>query len=404
MSFEERLQTFFEYVFGDCTGYLAIGNDIKSDFQGNAYFAYPAELPQALQYIENKKALGNVWFCNQLLKGKTRSKTNVIDQATFIWADLDECHPSKMLLEPSMVIESSTNRYQAIWKLKEPIDPLEAEELSRRIYLAHKKDGVDKCWNLARLLRIPFTHNYKYLDTPPVHVKHAHDTVYEPSDFDLYPPTEEGLELTIKIPDTFPQKPPEEILDKVRARVSPAAWQYLAVAPKEDWSGALWHLIRALQEAGLSNDEVFVVTASCPVNKYKRDNNPKWDQYLWRDIVKASNTKVEFDDYDKEDVDVELLSDLDRYEVENTSSVIDMYVEWASKRTDSPVQYHTSAAFMVLSCLLAGTTRVSSSIGNIAPNLWMLILGETTITRKSTAMKLARDLVMDIDPMALLAY
>ena len=49
---------------------------------------------------------------------------------------------------------------------------------------------------------------------------------------------------------------------------------------------------------------------------------------------------------------------------------------------------------MILSCLLAGATRIESSIGNIATNLWMMVLGETTITRKSTAMKMARDTVM----------
>ena len=117
---DERLQTFFEYIFGDCTGFLCIGNDVKKNFQGNKYFAYPTELEAAIRHIESKKILGNVWFCNQLLTDKTRSKSNVIDQATFLWADLDECPPNKMLIEPTIVIESSPKRYQGIWKLKEP--------------------------------------------------------------------------------------------------------------------------------------------------------------------------------------------------------------------------------------------------------------------------------------------
>src|SRR6201999_3023795 len=37
------------------------------------------------------------------------------------------------------------------------------------------------------------------------------------------------------------------------------------------------------------------------------------------------------------------------------------------------------------------------------PNLWFMILGDTTLTRKTTAMDLAVDLLMDVDPDVILA-
>ena len=400
---EDRLRTFFEEIFGQQRGYLSLGYDVKGVFKGNRYFDYPNDLPKAIQFIMENRTVGNVWFCNQLLKHKKRVKSSVIDQCTFIWADLDECPPQTLPLPPTIVIRSSPGHFQGIWMLAEPIPPAEAEEISHRIYAAHKDDGVDKCWNLARLMRIPFTYNHKYDEIPEVVVDSVHTTNYTSESFDVFPEIDETVDFEIKLPASFPQESPEEILAKVKSRVSPTAWEYLRVAPAKDWSSALWHLIKSLQETGLSNEEVFVVTAKCPVNKYVRDKNPAWKEYLWRDICKAAVAVEDFGFTKEERMKPEILTPLERTQVEAVSSIIDSYVEWASLKTDAPLEYHTSGAFMLLSCLLSSAVRVESSIGNIPTNLWMLILGETTITRKSTAMKLARDIVMEIDPGALLA-
>jgi hypothetical protein len=56
-----------------------------------------------------------------------------------------------------------------------------------------------------------------------------------------------------------------------------------------------------------------------------------------------------------------------------------------------------------LSTLLAGSVKLPTRYGSILPNLWFMILADTTLTRKSTAMDLAMDLVLEIDETLLLA-
>jgi hypothetical protein len=53
--------------------------------------------------------------------------------------------------------------------------------------------------------------------------------------------------------------------------------------------------------------------------------------------------------------------------------------------------------------LLSGRVELPTSFGTIAPNLWFMILADTTLTRKSTAMDLSIDLLVDIDPDAIMA-
>jgi len=58
---------------------------------------------------------------------------------------------------------------------------------------------------------------------------------------------------------------------------------------------------------------------------------------------------------------------------------------------------------MLLACLLAGSLRLPTSYGTVVPNLWFMILADTTLTRKTTAMDIAVDLIVEIDPDAILA-
>jgi len=84
-------------------------------------------------------------------------------------------------------------------------------------------------------------------------------------------------------------------------------------------------------------------------------------------------------------------------------SFIERYVDWAKQVGDAAVQYHEAGAFTALSTLLAGSVRLLTRYGSIQPNLWFMILADTTLTRKSTALDLAMDIVLEINPDLLLA-
>jgi hypothetical protein len=70
------------------------------------------------------------------------------------------------------------------------------------------------------------------------------------------------------------------------------------------------------------------------------------------------------------------------------------YVQYAKDCTDAPHEYHEAYAVMLLSLLTQGLRLdVSTTPGGLRTNLYMLIYGKSSIMRKSTAMKLAKDVL-----------
>ena len=102
-----------------------------------------------------------------------------------------------------------------------------------------------------------------------------------------------------------------------------------------------------------------------------------------------------------------VVSDLMTPEEEELASqqegFVEEYIEWASSLGDAATQYHQAGAFTILSALLSGRVTLPTSYGPVVPNLWFMILGDTTLTRKSTAMDIATDLLEEVDPDAILA-
>jgi hypothetical protein len=75
---------------------------------------------------------------------------------------------------------------------------------------------------------------------------------------------------------------------------------------------------------------------------------------------------------------------------------IEEYAEWASGVTDAPQQYHRATGAIILSTILVPHLVLETSYGEIKPNLWMMMLAGTTVTRKSTSMDLAMKLLDDV--------
>jgi DNA-binding TFAR19-related protein (PDSD5 family) len=170
-----------------------------------------------------------------------------------------------------------------------------------------------------------------------------------------------------------------------------------------DWSAILWREIMICVEAGMEREEVFVVAASSKVNKYARDNRPI--RHLWADVLKAWNSKAAFATIAGElDYQLEFPILVTEDEYENLpQTFLDDYVEWGVEATDATPQYHELSGAILLSAILADGIHVKTSFGKIIPNLWGLILGESTLTRKTTAMRMAMDFVTELDSECLLA-
>jgi hypothetical protein len=356
------------------------------------------------EYVERSKYSGNVYFCPQLLSEPRRTKANV-SRATCAWADLDTCHPRVLLVRPTIALETSPNRYQAFWAFEEPRDPTEGESVSRRIAYHHSDEGADRSgWDLTQLLRIPGTRNFKYGDgvtAPEVKVLEARDVKYRLSDFSRYPQAEGYEHLEIPFPDELIVQDGRAILDAHRFQLSGHAYT-LFEAPVEEGkrSDALFRLEMLCAEAGMTPDQTFQVARDAACNKWTDE-----PELLWKDVCRAFANHKQNEQLGRmpHRAEPDLISEQEVLDMESTPCFVERYVAWAKSLGDAAPQYHQASAFVILSSLLAGSIVLPTSFGDLVPNIWVMVLADTTLSRKTTAMNIAVDLLDEIDSSLMMA-
>jgi hypothetical protein len=397
------------HLFGQETGFVCIAFILagKKDFK-EEFHHWPEDRDKIDERINLFEQTHNVYFCPQLLSRPKRIKDNVAI-CTCAWSDLDECHPSNCVVRPTATVETSPNRYQAYWAFEEPLDPYDAESLSKRIAYYHAFQGADTSgWDLTQLMRVPATHNRKpdYDDVTVRLLDHRPDK-YRKEDFAKYPILAETTEEENELPGDLPDFTGEELLTKYDHELAPQVYLHWANVPDkgQDWSKVLWNLNMFCFEAGLTKQEVFIIADSSACNKFKRDRPHDYQKSLWKDVCKAwvryqENLKLVAP---PEQFMRPLLLDRERESLEGFSTFVEDYIAWASSLGDAAPQYHQAGAFIILSALLSGSVQLPTSFGTMKPNLWFMILADTTLTRKSTAMDIAMDLLEEVDSSTILA-
>jgi hypothetical protein len=407
---------FFEFIFGELDGYLCLvtidrskGDDAKTVRQ--KFYEYPDEIDSAIEFINKKSVNVDVYFAPFLMTQARRTKEDIVETPV-VWSDGDTCPIDSLLIEPSAVVRTSPGKHHFYWKLDPVESPDVGEYLSKKVAYYHAEEGMDKSgWDLTQLLRVPGTFNHKTVPPQPVSkaiiIKHA---IYREDDFKEYPDVEYTNKMVsleeLEIPDTTP----EEIFEKYSTELSPRAYDLYVEIPVGEWSRQLWELELTLFEAGVTKEEVFVVGKEAACNKYARDN--RGDLPLWKEVQRAEAhvnerkekpPEIEPDRAVYKMVPPKLLNDQERESVKEDVTFVEEYTTWAKTLGDAAPQYHPAGAFVILSTLLSGTVKLPTSFGTVVPNLWFMILADTTLTRKSTAMDNATDLLMEIDDDLLLA-
>lgn len=409
------LNGFFNSVFGRThkTGYVCIAllEPGKRELHEH-FFEWPARADKMKAFIVDSTEGYNVYFCPQLLSSRRRKKETVT-ACPAAWADLDDCQPHELLVPPTVLIETSLGRHQALWVFESEVTPEAAEEVSRRIAYYHAESGADKSgWDLTQLLRVPGTRNLKNPDTQLfVDLKKINRTAYRLEDFNAYPESQLTPKAHIPIPkeNELPTQEPLDLLQARRDKMHPGIFDLYSREPelgefKEGWSGALWKLIMYMFEAGFERNEVFYVCKTAACNKYIRDGRPP--EELWNDVCRGYfkyQERINTVFIPELTIRTDLLSAEEEESVRGKETFVDRYIKWASGLGDAAGQYHQAGAFIILSALLAGKVVLPTSFGNVVPNLWFMILADTTITRKSTAMDIATDLLIEVDPEAIMA-
>lgn len=400
---------FFEYLFDGQQGYACVcvapGKHARRYFTQN-FFLWPSQKDELLTFIERTGSQKNLWFCVNLFDKAERTKEHALP-GDIVWADLDTCNPADIEPAPNVVIESSPGRFQTIWKVDTTLPPEQAEEYSKRIAYAYNENGADiSGWDITQLLRVPFSSNLKYDTKPQVKLANAIEKPYTIDEFEqLDQVSSNGASLgeISDAPDleTLPQ--PELIIYKYSANLKKTAFESLyTVEPNrnDDWSKLLWRLINVCLEAGMSVEETFAIAESAGCNKYKRDNRPA--SYLWRDVLKAESSQSKLTLVTAKFAPLQIPELVSKTDCSRT--FIDTYGEWATSATDALPSYHDVTAFILLSSFLAGGLYLKTNyVAKFIPNLWALILGDSTLTRKTTAMRMGIDMIMEIDDEIILA-
>lgn len=347
------------------------------------------------------KQTHNVYFGVNLLSIPRRKKENAIPQAV-LWADLDTCKPSQVEVPPQLVIESSEGRYHGVWFLQETLDPLVAENLSKRIAYKYHNLGADLSgWDLTQILRVPTTYNWKYDPPQEVILTALLPTKLPVEVFSNLPAVESEPDEYEPIPDDLPNV--EQVIYRYKDELKDTMFmRYYTEEPHTDWSKALWWLINTCVDVGMTTEEAFVIAKTSKCNKYARDGRP--DAHLWRDVQKAElNFKLtKLRTGEAKDLKMpQLLEPLEQQQLEPT--IIDEYVNWASEATDAPIVFHELSSMILLSTLTSTSLRMDTSNNSIVPNLWGLLLGDSSLTRKTTAMNLALNFIYDIEKELVLA-
>jgi len=413
-----RRETFFKLAFGrDIEGWICIAYMSRNKGWNEKYFHYPSQVDNMLHDIQKNFKENNVYFCPQVLEdpkyrrqgGKSaRAEENILGCPS-AWADLDSCSPDLLLVPASIAITSSPDRYQALWVFEEPVTAQVAQQISKNIAYHHVPDGADSGgWDLTQMLRVPYTYNLKRELPDAVDILSTERDLIPLSAFNIYAESRINSAGSDPMPEILPTMNPVDLMQKYRRSLNPIVFSLYDVEPQVGagdggWSKPLWQLQMLCFEAGMTREEVFVIASGAACNKYRRDN--RQPRLLWTEVCKAYAASVEKLNIlvPEDEVREPLINEREIEQIKDYDTFVERYIKWASSLGDAARQYHQAGAFMILSSILAGAVRLPTSFGVIMPNLWFMLLADTTLTRKSTAMDIANDIVDEVDPDVLMA-
>lgn len=385
-----------------------------TDAQGNPvnqrFFTWPAQREQLLAYTA--KQAGRDTYTSDTLFKATNARKRSAKATRCIQADADTFNVADALLVPSAIVHTSEGHTHLHWYISDTTDPALIEPLAHSVSVTHDKEttGLDKGWAINKLVRVPGTSNTGYSNpaskkyipgAEPFEVTYELTGItYTYDEFAAaYPPVEVVTD-EFKEMGTLPKL--GDALKSLKA--SPALMQLLnkTTVGNVDRSDALFLLENEIFRSGGSDEAAFVICRTHVLNKFNDKNNS--DELLWADILRA-RAKSEMGDVEEtedyevkvtieptvKDKSVDFLTDAEKAEMPET--FISDYVAWASSKTDAAAEYHVASAFMILSTVFSDFGHAVPKFGKLPLNLWFMVLGETTRSRKSTTRALGMSFI-----------
>jgi len=391
---------FLTAVYGSASGFATIvTKGMNGELTNQKFFEYP-EQKDAMVVFATENAKSDVYYSPILFNGPRRIKENA-KTVHVIYADADTCAPENFLVEPSISVQTSEGHWHTYWMLDAEVDPQVAALLAKKIAYAHSHQGCDTSgWNTTKLLRIPNTMNLKPGKEDPVTAT-ATGQIYTLDDLEMFYGDVEVEPIRDLSLEPLPESWPDLMKTMAKLPSTPEIMALYLDEPKHgaDRSKLLWKLENALFKQGLTAEEVFVIARNAKCNKYhfSTPRRSDADGDLWREVQRAQSllgdtSVVPLDLTDisprVEDVKPTFLTENERFEVAHKKTFIDEYREWAVSKTDGAIAYQNASAWTLLSCVFSDIGYAVPRFGKMGLNLWFMVLGETTLTRKSTSRNL----------------
>lgn len=412
-------EDFFELAYADIEGRVYIS---FHGVESGQWFEWPKQKKSLLRTVEDHKDQ-DVYFSVSSFSQNVRRKEHA-GMSSIVYVDADEWDLSNARIEPSVVVRTSPDHYQAFWFLTEPISAEDAATFSHKISVAHKDDGCDQSsWIMTKVMRVPGTSHTKEFDSP--------DKFPDPQRYDVEVIKFEGSMYTASdIASAYGDVPvnvytfdvkdmPEELPSRIelQQQMDPVRLSMYMDEPAEgaDMSAYMWAMEKMLFEWGYTVEEVFVLMSDVTHNKYhpKRvgevtqsgatrppRSNPAGD--LWTEVQRAQASFLgdvpedivnEEPEESTEDKPLTFLTAEEEAFVATNRTFVDDYVDWAKTRTDAPEIYHRNLALTLLSCVYGNKARLHMQHGQEPLNLWLILLGDTTVSRKTTSVRLMEEVL-----------
>lgn len=394
-------KTFLESVWGEQVGQVDIARMHNGSVRNHKFFSWPEQAEDIYTYIEKYKH-EDVYYTPVLFKANKRQRV-LASRAQVVYGDADTFDLEQILAEPSIIVRTSPNKTHLYWLITDMEDAQTAETLSHSVSVAHpkKETGFDDGWSCTKLLRVPGTTNLKYIEeSGEVHKVTAEYTgvVYTEEEFTaLYPAVPEYTMEFRPFPDeAFPSY--ANVLSNLPSSARLEGLLQTAAFPKKSaGSEALYALYVELFNLGATDEQVYVIAERSPLNKWKRDGVANPGKHLWDDIQRgrAKDGQPDIDEEDDDEEEIITVAPkakskgydfLTAAEKDNLQPCfIDDYLAWTSSKSDAANAYNVAGAFTVLSTVFSDFGHAVPHWGDVPLNLWFMVLGSTTLSRKSTA-------------------
>jgi hypothetical protein len=344
-----------------------------------------------------------------------------------LWVDIDfkvspEAEAVKAVesfpLAPTFLVRSGGGIH-LYWKFKEPALAKEYNPTPALKGLCRILGGDYACTDIARIMRLPYTWNVKY--TPPVQCvvdRYVAGNQYNPSDFAQYE-TDEAPEAS-RSPD---KKPPIE--DTFRQCVFLAhCADDAATLPEPQWWAMVSNLCRApggvelihrlsLPHPGYSRKEtdkkiLNTINGSAPISCRKIHEefgfscgpcpNASSPAILLRIPAAPVPTAAEEGIVVQEERNKEEIAAFPERLVYPTRGFLAEYIDCFSEVTDAPDIYHLMMGYFTLGVILKDRVYIRLAGDQMYPNIWTVLIGGSSLFRKTTSLNKSRGLVLKYDP------